>query len=148
MKRITLLFVLIAIAIANVSAANGDRWEAVGVIDGEGNELSCTFRVVSEDDGTVKFVQTPGRLDTFTGTTASYVTMLDEVEHDGKKYTVVEIGDSAFFSLAKIREVRHMSAGVKKSASALFAIVMYWNLSTCPKDLRKSAKVLSRAARI
>ena len=135
MKRITLLFVLIATAIANVSADDGDYWEAIGVIDGEGNELSCSFRVVSEDDGTVKFVQTPGRIDTFTGKTASYVTMLDEVEHDGKKYTVVEIGDSAFFLLTEIREVRHMSAGVKKIGNDAFLSCLHMEAVNLPEGL-------------
>ena len=125
---------LMGIAALTAQAEDGDRWEAVGVIDGEGNELSCTFRVVSEDDGTVKFVKTPGRLDTFTGKTASYVTMLDEVEHDGKKYTVVEIGDSAFF-LAEIREVRHMSAGVKKIDNDAFLSCFHMEAVNLPEGL-------------
>ena len=114
-----LVTLLMGIAALTAQAEDGDRWEAVGVIDGQGNEVPCTFSVVSEYHGTVKFVKTPGRDNTFTDKTAVYVTMLDKVEHDGKKYTVVEIGDSAFSSLP-LEKVDHMSAGVKKIGNYAF----------------------------
>ena len=116
-----LVTLLMGIAALTAQAEDGDRWEAVGVIDGQGNEVPCTFSVVSEEDGTVKFVKAPGRDNTFTDRTAAYATMLDEVEHDGKTYTVVEIGDSAFCHLPYLEEVPHMSAGVKKIGSDAFS---------------------------
>ncbi len=109
-----LIAVLMLLTTLTVHAEDGDCWEAEGVISGIGSVLHCTFSVVSEEDATVKFVKTPGRSNTFTDKTAAYITMLDEVEHDGKTYTVVEIGDSAFCHLPYLEEVRHMSAGVKR----------------------------------
>ena len=117
-----LVTLLMGIAALTAQAEDGDRWEATGVLDAFfGNGVPCTFSVVSEEDGTVKFVKAPGRDNTFTDRTAAYATMLDEVEHDGKTYTVVEIGDSAFCHQPYLEEVPHMSAGVKKIGSDAFS---------------------------
>ena len=112
---------LMGIAALTAQAEDGDCWEATGVLSAFGNGLPCTFSVVSEEERTVKFVKAPGRDNTFTDETAAYATMLDEVEHDGKTYTVVEIGDSAFCHLPYLEEVPHMSAGVKKIGSDAFS---------------------------
>ena len=100
MKRITLLFVLIAIAIANVSAANGDRFTAKAklVQDGTETEIDMRFEVTDEAN---KECEVLGKYEG-----GGYVKAIDEdksgeltVPAQADGYKVVGVQSFAFYNL-------------------------------------------------
>ena len=105
---------LMLLGAVSASANDGDKWNAKNAIVSPDDELYCRVEVVSEADATVKIINREDEGEGHVNTLASAANQLtsfwirNEVEHNGKTYRIVGIGNKAFTGMSSLREVTYM----------------------------------------
>ena len=105
---------LMLLGAVSASANDGDKWNAKNAIVSPDDEWYCRVEVVSEADATVKIINREDEGEGHVNTLASAANQLtsfwirNEVEHNGKTYRIVGIGNKAFTGMSSLREVTYM----------------------------------------
>ena len=126
--RLAAVCALMLFGVVNAQADDGDQWEDHGA-NGGGyyDRYKCLFEVVDESKAQVKIIAREGK-NTFSEDTNTYgITYLNiytDVIHNKARYTVVEIGDSAFMDMPNL-QVLHIGDSIHTIGIAAFM--------NCPK---------------
>lgn len=105
---------LMLLGAVSASANDGDKWNAKNAIVSPDDEWYCRVEVVSEADATVKIINREDEGEGHVNTLPSAANQLtsfwirNEVEHNGKTYRIVGIGNKAFTGMSSLREVTYM----------------------------------------
>ena len=112
--RQTVACVLLLLGALAASANDGDKWYAASTVVTPYDDYYCRVQVVSEAEATVKIINREDEGEGYVNTLASVADRLtsfwirSEVNHDGKTYRIVGIGNKAFTGMSSLREVTYM----------------------------------------
>lgn len=112
--RQTVACVLMLLGALAASANDGDKWYAASTVVTPYDDYYCRVQVISEAEATVKIINREDEGEGYVNTLASVAGQLtsfwirSEVNHDGKTYRIVGIGNKAFTGMSSLREVTYM----------------------------------------